>query len=78
MLFQFIVLFGFGDLKSCIHSLLTSLCIVICMSSWNDHPGNKQMQRQRSLPKLASDHSSYSGGTTKEDLFSCELWSKLF
>ncbi|KAL7210342.1 hypothetical protein ACSBR1_031829 [Camellia fascicularis] len=44
------------------------------MSSWNDHPGNKQMQRQRSLPKLASDHSSYSGGTTEEDLFSCELW----
>ncbi|CAL5413233.1 unnamed protein product [Camellia sinensis] len=30
--------------------------------------GNRQMQRQRSLPKLASDHSSYSGGTTEEDL----------
>ncbi|KAL7260741.1 hypothetical protein ACSBR1_006410 [Camellia fascicularis] len=45
------------------------------MSSWNDHPGNRQIQRQRSLPKLASDHSSYNGGTTEEDLFSCELWS---
>ncbi|CAL5340673.1 unnamed protein product [Camellia sinensis] len=36
---------------------------------------NRQIQRQRSLPKLVSDHSSYSGGTTEEDLFSCELWS---
>ncbi|THG12360.1 hypothetical protein TEA_001022 [Camellia sinensis var. sinensis] len=25
--------------------------------------------------KLASNHSSYNGGTTEEDLFSCELWS---
>ncbi|CAL5415857.1 unnamed protein product [Camellia sinensis] len=32
--------------------------------------GNRQMQRQRSLPKLALDHSSYSGGTTEEDLCS--------
>ncbi|CAL5398650.1 unnamed protein product [Camellia sinensis] len=31
---------------------------------------NRQIQRQRSLPKLASDHSSYSGGTTEEDLCS--------
>ncbi|GMP62879.1 hypothetical protein CsSME_00024810 [Camellia sinensis var. sinensis] len=45
------------------------------MSSWNDHPRNRQIQRQRSLPKLASDHSSYNGGTTEEDLLSCELWS---
>ncbi|THG12354.1 hypothetical protein TEA_001016 [Camellia sinensis var. sinensis] len=45
------------------------------MSSWNDHSGNRQIQRQRSLPKLALDHNSYSGGTTEEDLFSCELWS---
>ncbi|CAL5401645.1 unnamed protein product [Camellia sinensis] len=37
--------------------------------------GNRQIQRQRSLPKLALDHNSYSGGTTEEDLFSCELWS---
>ncbi|GMQ02829.1 hypothetical protein CsSME_00048881 [Camellia sinensis var. sinensis] len=40
------------------------------MSSWNDHPGRRQIQRQRSLPKSASDHSSYSGGTTEEDLSS--------
>ncbi|GMP58548.1 hypothetical protein CsSME_00022175 [Camellia sinensis var. sinensis] len=38
------------------------------MSSWNDHPGNRQIQRQRSLPKLASDHSSYNDGITEEDL----------
>ncbi|CAL5420079.1 unnamed protein product [Camellia sinensis] len=35
--------------------------------------GNRQTQRQRSVPKLASDYSSYIGGTTKEDLFTCEL-----
>ncbi|CAL5401644.1 unnamed protein product [Camellia sinensis] len=36
---------------------------------------NRQIQRQRSLSKLASNHNSYNGGTTEEDLFSCELWS---
>ncbi|CAL5399327.1 unnamed protein product [Camellia sinensis] len=39
------------------------------------HNRNRQIQRQRSLPKLASDHSSYNDGITEEDLFSCELWS---
>ncbi|KAL7265246.1 hypothetical protein ACSBR1_003081 [Camellia fascicularis] len=41
----------------------------------SNNEGNRQIQRQRSLPKLASDYSSYSGGTTEEDLFSCELWT---
>ncbi|GMP76822.1 hypothetical protein CsSME_00033335 [Camellia sinensis var. sinensis] len=34
----------------------------------NEMCRTRQIQRQRSLPKLASDHSSYSGGTTEEDL----------
>ncbi|CAL5334892.1 unnamed protein product [Camellia sinensis] len=41
----------------------------------SNNEGNRLIQRQRSLPKLASDYSSYSGGTTEEDLFSCELWT---
>ncbi|GMP50679.1 hypothetical protein CsSME_00017204 [Camellia sinensis var. sinensis] len=34
----------------------------------SNNEGNRLIQRQRSLPKLASDYSSYSGGTTEEDL----------
>ncbi|CAL5388177.1 unnamed protein product [Camellia sinensis] len=41
----------------------------------SNNEGNRLIQRQRSLPKLPSDYSSYSGGTTEEDLFSCELWT---
>uniref|UniRef100_A0A5B7AX11 DUF4378 domain-containing protein n=1 Tax=Davidia involucrata TaxID=16924 RepID=A0A5B7AX11_DAVIN len=35
--------------------------------------GNRQIQKQRTVPKLASDSSSCGSGTTEEDLFTFEL-----
>ncbi|GMP97543.1 hypothetical protein CsSME_00045761 [Camellia sinensis var. sinensis] len=57
------------------------------ISSWNDHPGKGRFKDKKVdqnwhqiiiltvVAQLRKIYNSYSGGTTEEDLFSCELWS---